>query len=264
MRCKGINKSETKKSNKTQYCNTELHEHQIYCHVCGEPTSALKTGLSAGSNFREVWEQHKKGYSQYLGLGLFLSLAVYIPIFILIYLFWGQYWLTNLVMLFSLPFALIPFAQKDDLTVKNYIAGLRHYPRFWVFVLLAELYFFVLKVICTGFLLDIMVDPVLHIVRLIMVIYGIVCAIPALNLSVEKKIKPHIAIYRSIIAGHETRWQQFFVAVQVLLINLAGCVCLFAGLLFTLPLSYRLIRNYYLRMHEYELFDLPNPVLVSE
>jgi hypothetical protein len=38
-------------------------------------------------------------------------------------------------------------------------------------------------------------------------------------------------------------------------------VCILAGLLVTLPLSYRIIRGYYQKMEEYELFRAANPTL---
>ena len=261
MRCKGINKSETKRLGKTQYCNETLHQHQIYCHVCGQATPALKTDLAASQNFSSTWQDHKKEYVKSLGLGSLLTLLFIIPLAILTYIFRDNYWITNLVVLLIAPFLLIPFAQKEDLTFSSYGSNLKYYPQFLLLVLIAEVYFFVLKVICTGFLLDIMVDPVLHIVRLIMVFYGIACALPVPVLMVEKKINPFKAIILSIKAGHETRWQQFFISIQILIANLAGAVCLLAGLLVSMPLSYKLIRNYYLQMEEYELFNSPNPIL---
>ncbi len=259
IRCKGINKSKTKKLGKTQYCNADIHPHQIYCHICGEPTPVLKTYLSAFRNFKATWQIQQKEYPQTLGLGLLLTLAVYIPIAIIVILLWNNYWMTNLALLFVVPLALLPFAQRNDLTVKNFLSCLKYYPHYWFFVLLAELYLFILKVICTGYLLNIMVDPVLHIVRLIMVLYGIVCVITVPYLISEKGVFVVKAIFASIKAGHETRWQLFFTAVQIFVINILGAVCLLAGLLFTLPFSYLLIRNYYLQMMEYELFISPNP-----
>ncbi|MCF7910921.1 MAG: hypothetical protein K9M99_00205 [Candidatus Cloacimonetes bacterium] len=261
MKCKGINKSETRKLGKTQYCNASLHPHQIYCHVCGHATPALKTDLAASQNFSSTWQEHKKEYTRSLGLGLFITLAFIIPLAILTYIFRGNYWITNLVVLLLTPFILVPFAQKEDIAFSGYLSNLKYYPQFLVLVLIAELYFFALKVICTGFLLDIMVDPVLHIVRLIMVLYGIACALPVPVLMVEKNLNPLKAIIISIKAGHETRWQQFFISLQILIANLAGALCLLAGLLVSVPLSYKLIRNYYLHMVEYELFVSPNPTV---
>jgi len=262
MRCKGINKKETRNRSKTIYCNAELHPHQIYCHVCGEPTDALKTGLSAANNFKDIWKYYKSNYSNTLGLGLFLTLLIFIPLAFVVFYFWNNYWLTNLILLFIIPLAFIPFGQGENLTIKGFLKSLfKYYPSFWLFTLIAELYFFILKVICTGYLLNIMVDPVLHIVRLIMILYGITCVIPVPLLITEKKLNPFKAIILSIKAGRETRWQQFYVALQVAFINVIGAACLFAGLLFTLPLSYRIIRSYYLKMLEYELFISYNPTL---
>ncbi|MDP8220727.1 MAG: hypothetical protein P9X26_05240, partial [Candidatus Stygibacter frigidus] len=212
-------------------------------------------------NFKNTWQKQKKEYTKYLGLGLFITLVFIIPIAILSYIFRNNYWITNLCLLFLVPFTLIPFALKEDLTFSNYAANIKYYPQFWLLTLIAILYFFALKVICTGYLLDIMVDSVLHIVRLIMVLYGIACVIPVPVLMVEKKIDPLRAIIYSIKAGHETRWQQFFTSIHIFLINLLGALCLMAGLLVSLPFTYVLIRNYYLKMEEYELFISPNPTL---
>lgn len=260
MRCRGIDHKETKKRSKTVHCNTELDEHQIFCHVCGHPTPALKNDLSAKNNLKKVFAQYKQNYSQHLMLGVILALITYVTAAALFLFAADNYWLTNLILLFSVPLLLIPFAQKGNLTLPAYgKALLRFYPHYWFFVLLAELYFFLLKVICTGYLLDIMIDPVLHIVRLIMVLYGIACALAVPLLIGEKNMNPLQAIITSIKGGYETRWQLFFTSVYALVINLLGVIALLAGLLYTLPLSYQIIRSYYLKMQEYELFIYPNP-----
>jgi len=249
-----------KKKKKTYTCDAELHPHQLFCHVCGEPTSALKTDLSAKENLKISWKEHKEKYSETFSIGLFLTLAVYLPLIIISAIFWHNYWLTNLIMLFYVPLALIPFAMKDDYSVGNYFKSLKFYPQYWFFVLIAITYLFLLKVICTGFLLDIMVDPVLHIVRLIMVLYGVSCAYAAPFLIAEK-MNPIKAIISSIKAGHETRWQLFFITVKITVINAIGALLLGIGLLYTLPFTYKTMRRYYIKMVEFELFKSPNPTL---
>ncbi|MCF7920015.1 MAG: hypothetical protein K9N06_08895 [Candidatus Cloacimonetes bacterium] len=258
MKCNGI----SRKNKKTGICGTALHPHQIYCHVCGLATPALKTDLSAKENIKLSWEFHKKNYQESFSLGLLLTLAVYIPLSILVALFWHDYWHTNLILLFYIPFALIPLAMRDDYSLKNYLRTLsKLYLPYLSFILVAEIYFFLLKVICDGYLLSFMVDPVLHIVRLIMVLYGITCAFAVPFLMADKKMNPIKAIILSIKAGHETRWQQFFTLVAVAFINLIGALCLLAGLLYTLPLSYKILRRYYQKMVGFELFTSSNPTL---
>lgn len=262
MKCKGIDKRETRRHSKTIYCNTELHPHQIFCHVCGHPTAALKTDLSARQNLKDTLKNRKNENSRHLMLGVVLSLFFYISAAIIIFFTLDNYLLTNLVLLITVPVLLVPFAQKGDLTFTTFKkVFFKFYPVYWVFVLMAEIYFFLLKVICAGYLLDIMIDPVLHIVRLIMVIYGIVCALPAILLIGEQKMCPFKALIVAIKSGYETRWQQFFTIFYVFVINAVGILALLAGLLVSLPLSYQLIRNYYLRMVDYELFISPNPRL---
>lgn len=242
-------------------CGNELHSHQIFCQLCGQPTNALKTELSARVNIKAAYKRHKENYAETFPLGLFLTLAVYLPIAVIVYLFWNDYWLTNLILLYYIPFALVPFAMGDDFSLKNYFSALKFYPYYWNFTLLGVIYFFLLKVICTGFLLGIMVDPVLHIVRLIMVLYGLACAFSAPYLMSEKKMNPIKAIIVSTKAGFEPRWQIFFILVVSALIISMGYIALLAGLLFAIPLAYKIMRRYYLKMDKFELFKYKNPTL---
>ena len=116
------------------------------------------------------------------------------------------------------------------------------------------IYFALLKIICTGYSLNIAVDPILHIVRLIMVLYWIAIIVPTPILMIRKKMNPISAIILSIKAGKETRWQQFFIAVFIFILNIVGTALVGLGLLVTIPLSYVLLERYYLQMDEFELF----------
>jgi len=112
-----------------------------------------------------------------------------------------------------------------------------------------------MKIICTGYLLNIAIDPVLHIVRLVMVLYWIAIVVPAPVLMVRKSLNPIKAIIVSYKAGKETRWQQFFLAIRIVLVNVLGAAIVGLGLLVTIPLSYLQLEKYYSKMEEYELFE---------
>lgn len=259
MKCKGT----IKRDKKNEVCGNELHPHQIFCDVCGEPTPALKTDLSAKENFKYVWKEHRNSYQKNLSLGLFLTLVVFLPMAIIAWILWDNYLYTNITMLFIVPLAMIPFSMKEELSISEYFKHLKNYPVFLIFTALAIVYFFLLKVICTGYLLNMMVDAVLHIVRLIMVLYGLACAFSVPFLISGEKMNPFTAIANSIKAGHEPRWQLFFTLVQVALVNAIGAAFLLIGLLYTLPFSYKLMRRYYQKIVEYELFKSKNPTLKS-
>jgi len=112
-----------------------------------------------------------------------------------------------------------------------------------------------LKVICTGFLLKVATDPILHLVRFILVIYWLAIIMPAPLLILKNGITPLKAVTVSYKAGSETRWQHFFLLLFLFLINLLALIPAGLGLFFTLPLSYRMIYHYYNKMADYKLFD---------
>jgi hypothetical protein len=54
--------------------------------------------------------------------------------------------------------------------------------------------------------------------------------------------------------GKETRWQQFFTYVILLLINVLGAIPLGLGLLVTIPYSFAVLERYFNQMDKLNLF----------
>ena len=170
-------------------------------------------------------------------------------------------------MLFLVPLTLIPFSFKEDFleksfTINNYLKNFKHYPKLFVFTFINIIYFLILNIICTGSLkingtifINYTTDPILHLVRFVLVLYWIAIILPAPIYMFRKQVNPLRAIIDVYKAGKETRWQQFFTAVLGTVSNLLGLICLVFGLIISIPLSYTLIENYYRRMREYALFD---------
>jgi len=261
MKCKGKFKEKTG-SRKTiaRTCNEKLEEHQIFCHKCGEPTEALAGPLSAKVNLKQVWNEFKTTKARFYPFSIFIILTAFLLIGLAVYFTRGNYFQTNLALLFIVPFALIPLSFEENFisnhfTINMFFGKLKYYPVFFLFTLINIIYFALMKIICTGYSLNIAVDPILHIVRLIMVLYWIAIIVPTPILMIRKKINPVSAIILSIKAGKETRWQQFYIAFFVFILNIVGAALIGLGLLVTIPLSYVLIERYYLRMDEFELFD---------
>ena len=261
MKCKGTlieKKSFWQKTAKD--CNNQLADHQIYCDKCGEPTKALSSGLSARQNWRETWQEFKKVKSSYYAFAIFMILCVFSFIGLSVVLGARFFWYNNLVLLFIAPLALLPFSfagefMEKPFTVRRYFQHAHNYPRYWLFVLINIVWFIFLKILCTGAFLNIATDPILHEVRLILVLYWIAIVLPVPSLMSRRKVNPFKAIYLSYKAGSETRWQQFFLVSLVFFANLAGLALAGLGLLVSIPLSYLVIDRYYLRMEEYELFE---------
>lgn len=242
-------------------CQEELTDFQIFCPKCGHPTKVLSGPLSAKKNLTEVWKEFKDVKSKYFSFSIFVILTAFLLIALTVYFFHEKYLLSNLILLFTVPFALIPFSFdkgfiSQQFGIQDYVRKLKFYPHFFVFVFLNLIYFAAMKIICTGFMLNVAVDPILHIVRLIMVLYWIAIIVPAPILMIRKKMNPLSAIILCIKAGKETRWQQFFIAFFVLGMNIVGAALIGLGLLVSIPLSYILIERYYLKLDEYERFDI--------
>jgi len=249
-------------------CNNEIGTHDIFCSKCGKPTDALSTKLSAKQNIDEVWHTFYPQKGKYFPFSILMVFTAFLLI-LLSYIFKSQvadmihlntYFTENILYLITVPLALIPFASdenflKNPLTIDKYIKNLKQYPKMLIFVFLNILYLFLLNITCTGYLLNIMTDPILHIVRFIMVQYWFVVVLPAPFLILRKNINPIKAIIMSYKASAETRWQQYFILLYILLANVIGAVSLIAGLLVSIPLSYILIEKYYSKMEEYELFN---------
>ena len=111
-----------------------------------------------------------------------------------------------------------------------------------------------MKIINTGFILNIATDPLLHFARLILVVYWITIVFPVPLMIVRRRMNPFSAIKVAYYKTQETRWQQFFTLFFILVINAAGLALIGVGLIVSLPLSYILIERYYRQMDEFELF----------
>ena len=126
MKCKGtIIEKKTFGKKAARSCHAKLAEHQIFCHVCGTATKALSTGLSARQNRLEAWEQFKEVKSKYYPFAIFMILAVFSFIGASVVLGTRHFWYNNLVLLFIVPLALIPFSFEPDF-ISNHFTILKH------------------------------------------------------------------------------------------------------------------------------------------
>lgn len=269
MKCNGMRKEKTKNGRKIDVkCNNELDKHALFCEVCGQSTGALSGPLSAKVNYQEVWGKFKPIKSQYYSFSIFIVLTSFLLIGLGIFFSKDlaesfkidHYLFTNLMLLILVPFTLIPFGFKenfadDSFKISMYIQALKNYPKFFLLVLVNILYFLLLKILCTGYILGITVDPILHPVRLILVLYWITITFPAVLLITRKKMNPVKAVIKCYTASAETRWQQFFIVFRLFVMNVVGAIFAGLGLLVTIPFSYILIEKYYHSLDEFELFE---------
>ncbi len=269
MKCRGKIKEKTQNGRTVErICNNKLDEHQIFCDKCGEPTGALSGHLSARQNYKEVWDQFKKVKSKFYPFAIFIILTSYL--LIALEAIFGKilaeavnidhYLLSNLIFLVIIPFALIPFGMKEKFmenpfSVKAYFKGLKNYPKYFLLTLDYILFFFILKVLCAGFLLGISIDPILHPVRFVLVLYWITIMLPSPILIARKNVNAFQAVVLCYKASMETRWQQFFLVLRIAGINVLGAALAGLGLLYSVPLSYILVERYYQKLDDFRLFE---------
>ncbi len=252
-----------------RHCNEKVKDHDFWCIYCGHQTGVIKTYLRAKMALNEEWEAFTTSTIKSYGFAILNTLVFLI-------LGGGAYWfslndsllpishfskylLNNLVFLIVIPFFLTPFEMASHLaaqpwSMKDYFISLKEYPRYFVFVFFNIVYFFALKYICTG-------DPILHLVRFVMVLYWISIVLPAPVIMQELKLNPFQVIVKSYQVGRETRWQLFFLWFMLFVINFVALLPVGLGLLVTLPLTYRVIYRYYKKLDEFELVTEPEQVL---
>ncbi len=248
---------------KCKKCKAEITEFDIFCKKCGTETDLLSKGLSSKENKKQTSEQLSKIRNNYYSVSMFLTIAVIFPMLILLYFSRYNHLLISAITIVFLPFILIlitrenGFLQKDKrFTIKEYFGLLPNYPKFMVFVLYNVLYFYLLTLVCTARpLLNYAYDPILNLVWLVMAFYWFAIIIPAPGLIIHKNYSPSKAIVQSYIKGKETRWQQFFTFIHIILAILFGVVTLGFGFMVSIPHIILLLDNYYLRMDKYRRFE---------
>ena len=256
---------------KCQTCKSSMSNYEFFCPKCGTQTPLLAEKLSARLALREAWAEFRGVRAHFYGFAVFYVLLVLVPVFAAG--FWlpmlemtgkpfADYLLHNAIMLVLVPLALLPLGQPERLLsgrfgIADYFASFRQYLPMFGFVLLMELYFFALKYVCDGLPAN---DPILHLVRLVLVLYGLAIVLPVPVLMARHHVCTRKAIYIAYKAGRHTRWQQFFLLVICSFWILLSAVPVGLGLLVSIPFTLYVLASYVRRMHEQRMFAawLPN------
>lgn len=253
-------------------CKIKLADNAIYCPECGTETTLLDTGLAFRSTLTEVHTAIESRHGAYGPLTLLLTFAVILPaVAVLVIGFAGLFpavgmlssaWIgINMAALLFLPLLLLPLAAPEGyLTAapgpRAWLGLFKHYPKALVFVLLNILYYFVLKVVCTGQpFYSYAYDPILNLVQLVMMFYWLAVVIPVPQLMFHYGYNPLKAIKIAYNAGKQTRWQQFYITTYIMLWSLVGVLTLGIMMVSKLPHFYGLLEVYTRRMQQYGLLN---------
>jgi len=249
-------------------CKNKLDKNAIFCTTCGLETDSLKTGLSAKENFKQTWKMFKLEKHKYYSFASVYFFVAIIPLIAVILFTKDHYIWNNLSLLFVIPLALVPFTfdykSEQIFTANKYFRNLKHYPQLLLFTLVNILYLFAVKMICTGHLeiegntvFYFITDPILHLVRFVLILYWFAIVAPMPFLIFQRKFNVLKALKVIYNAGKETRWQQFFTVLYTTFSLLTGALALVLGLLVAIPFSFVLLQNYYQRMEGYDLINNP-------
>jgi len=239
-------------------CGNELDSTAIFCPVCGKATNALKEELSGSKTFKQAWsEKGEIVKANFPGSIIFFLIPALAAVWALT-MGADQYWLVNLIMLFIAPLAMLPFGRLDitqPAEPEELGSIWKLYPGYWLFTLLNIAFFMLIKILCTGFLLGVVTDPLLHFARLILVLHWVTIMLPAPKLMAEQKVNAFAVIKKCYVASAETRWQQFYLVLVLGALNMAGLLLAGIGALFTLPVTVLVISEYYKRLDNFKLFS---------
>ncbi len=246
-----------------KHCNNKLEATQIWCDSCGHQSELLKKDLSFKSVLKDTRESYKGKVNHNLAIGFLLTFLAILPIIGISILHatvdlhqnqFLNYIIYNGLFILVTPLAFIPFrvfarAKEDEANIKDFFANFNFYPQMLLFAFMNFLAFFVIKYICIG-------DPILRLVRIVLVLYWPSIILPVPFLVSEYKMNPFKAVHLCYKKLGDVRWKLFFIWVFLFLLNIAGAALLGLGLLVTVPFSYVMINNYVKKLIDYKVIDV--------
>ncbi len=243
-------------------CLEKLSDTDIYCHACGKPSGVLSGQLAAQTIIRDTWEEFKLVRSNHYSFGILHFLFAVLPILCSIYLSYHlslfqsnftNYLFNNLIFALILPLSILPFAFRknfisETVSPKEYFGMFKQYSRFFILNFFSVFFYFAIKYICIG-------DPILNLVRLVLVFYWVAVFLMAPAIMSYRQINPWKALVFAYKSGFMTRWQQLFLYLLLLVINLVALIPIGLGLIITLPFTYAVLTRYYRELERYNLLD---------
>ena len=236
-------------------CKKKVDSIDLYCLSCGIPTVNYKQHFNVKSILKKTSENVKNQETNYtfyyIGITIFLLAVLYLTHFNIVSenLFYN-YAILNVSMIVFVPLYFLPLATISDSkkNTKRLRDSFNLYPKFALFVFVFILYLWVLKIICQG-------DPILNIVRFIMVLWGmaVVFPVPFLIINDEKNI--FLLIYKAYIAGKYLRWQQFALCLFLGIINFLSVLLVLVPLPSALNYTNSVMYLWYKKQEEFQLYE---------
>ncbi len=238
-----------------KHCNSQIENSDLYCPKCRKKTQIIKNTFLIreiiGSNFNKLKENKPDAkFSLFYTIIMIVFLgALYSHFFHFNYSNdWIRYGVENLIYLVMMPLLLVPFGIQNELMEIGYGSEFRNLylsklPRYFKFVLFNILVFALIKFLCIG-------DPILVIVRLILNLWWLAVQLPLAVIAGRDKRNCFKLTKLSNIAFQDLRWQMFFAIGILLFANIVMIIPLFLGFIFYGQLSAKSISEFVDRVYD--------------
>lgn len=244
-----------------RHCNTQINNSDIYCPKCRKKTQSIKENFLIWNTFKESFEEVKDPKNYSFKFNLFFAIVTFIFLALLTshyFIFnytcdWTRYLIENLIFLIFVPILIVPFGVQNVVMEIGYGKELNHYmtkllPKYYLFVLVNVLIFAFFKFISIG-------DPVLRLIRVILVLWWLAVLLP-MPVMLNKYSKNFYQLFRLSLKGFEDlRWQLFLGYLLILASNILMIIPIFLGYLRYGNLPYHAINSYVEKVDKNEILD---------
>jgi len=233
-------------------CRGKIDDLSLYCPGCGEPSDNHKNQFILKDVLKQTdyIQPTPRIYFQVIGVAFAIVAVIFIFHFLPYWVKqplsdWIYYVSLNLCLILLAPLLLLPFRPKD--CTRNV---LDIYGDLILFIFCLCLYFFAFKVICQG-------DPILNLVRFIMVLWGLAIAFPIPHLIFTSEDNTLLTIKKAYIAGKYLRWKQFYLCLYLGIRVALSIFTLFILLPSSLYYTAQVMSRWHRQQSKYNLYTQP-------
>ena len=244
-----------------RHCNAQIKNSDLYCPKCRKKTQSIKENFLIWNTFKESYQEEISEKNYNFKFNLFFAGVIFIFILLLGFHYfsfdyssdWTRYLVENAIFLVFVPILLVPFGIQNVIMEIGYGKDLNGYilkilPKYFVFVLVNILIFSLFKFICIG-------DPVLRLIRVILVLWWLAVLVPMPVMLNKYSLNLYKLFKLSLKGFEDLRWQMFFAYIIILIINILMIIPLFLGYLRYGSLPYHAINKYVEKVDENEILD---------
>lgn len=244
-----------------KHCNTQINNSDIYCPKCRKKTQSIKENFLILNVFKESYAEVKNPQNYSFAFNLFFAAVTFIFLTLLGFHYfsfsyandWTRYFIENAIFLVFVPLLLIPFSIQNVVMEIGYGKELKGYifkllPKYYLFVLVNIIIFALYKFLCIG-------DPVLRLMRVILVLWWLAVLVPIPVLLTKYKLNLYKITRLSLKGFEDLRWQMFWGYLLILASNIVMIIPLFLGYLRFGSLPYHAINKYVEKVEENKVLE---------